>query len=326
MIRRPPRSTLSSSSAASDVYKRQVSDQSPNENDIWRLTLAQFNKPPAAPSGGNNSTILGLSWVAFSLIIAAMIVLMGASVLGWRWYRRRQRYLSTQRLLADLNKRSGQGALDYPDRHPGDENSLLAVGSREADWGADFAEYLADAQDFVVDFDTLRIVKQIGHGATSVVHVGWWDNKPVAIKRYFLNQNFQFKDFCRETLVHRHLKHHNVLDLHAITVNPPCSVTPLMRFGSLFHLLQSAQDLSYPVVLQLAHDSASGMAYLHSQGVLHRDLKTLNLLIDDNWCVKVADFGTSRFQVSAMTTGIGSVQYMAPEVFVSNHTTTKADV
>ena len=42
-------------------------------------------------------------------------------------------------------------------------------------------------------------------------------------------------------------------------------------------------------------------------------------------CVEVCDFGIARFQVSAMTAAIGSIQYMAPEVFISNHYTTKSD-
>ena len=56
------------------------------------------------------------------------------------------------------------------------------------------------------------------------MHVGWWDDSPVAVKRFFLHRNYQPEDFYRETLVQRQLKHKNVLELLAITINPPCSV------------------------------------------------------------------------------------------------------
>lgn len=55
----------------------------------------------------------------------------------------------------------------------------------------------------------------------------------MAIKRFFLHAKHKPEDFYRETLVHRQLKHRNVLELLAITINPPCSVTPLMRYGTL---------------------------------------------------------------------------------------------
>ena len=61
-------------------------------------------------------------------------------------------------------------------------------------------------------------------GSTCVVHVGWWGNNPVAVKRFFLHAKQKADDFYRETLVHRQLKHRNVLELLAITINPPCSV------------------------------------------------------------------------------------------------------
>ena len=215
--------------------------------DIWQLTLTEIQKKPAppAPSPGNN-TVLGLSWTALMLIIAAMFLSVGASVLGFKWHRRRKRLLKTQQLLADLTSRSGNVGKLTADGDA-EEGGLLAIGGGDKEWENDFAEYLADAQDFVIEFDSVRIVKQIGHGATCVVHVGWWGSKPVAIKRFFLNQNFQFRDFCRETLVHRDLKHKNVLELHAITVSPPCSITPLMRYLARTNRVQMELTVNWQV-------------------------------------------------------------------------------
>jgi len=146
------------------------------------------------------------------------------------------------------------------------------------------------------------------------------------VKHFFLGESFPFEDFCRETLMHRKLKHRNVLDLLAVTIDPPCSVTEFMPNGTVYNLLGKDGELFLSTCLRIASDAAEGMIYLHANGVLHRDLKTHNLLIDEDGNIKIADFGISRFTANTMTTGAGSIQYMAPEVFVSGHYTEKADV
>jgi len=105
-------------------------------------------------------------------------------------------------------------------------------------------------------------------------------------------------------------------------------VTELMWQGSLYHILQSEREVPFPMALQFAIDAAEGMRYLHAckPVVLHRDLKTLNLLVNDEGRVKVCDFGISRLKASVMTTGAGSIQYMAPEVFTLGHYSEKSDI
>lgn len=70
------------------------------------------------------------------------------------------------------------------------------------------------------------------------------------------------------------------------------------------------------------------MSYLHSfqPPIIHRDLKTHNLLVDDHWNVKVADFGLSRPQSLATMSAAGTPQWSAPEVIRQEKYTTKADV
>ena len=67
--------------------------------------------------------------------------------------------------------------------------------------------------------------------------------------------------------------------------------------------------------------------HTHSPIIIHRDLKSLNLLVDQDWNVKVSDFGLSRFKVSSLMTGqCGTYQWMAPEVVRGHNYTEKADV
>ena len=69
----------------------------------------------------------------------------------------------------------------------------------------------------------------------------------------------------------------------------------------------------WPLVLRVARGAARGMAYLHSgrPPVVHRDLKSANLLLDESYTPKVCDFGLSRLQSSSMTGNCGTVQWMA---------------
>jgi serine/threonine protein kinase len=86
----------------------------------------------------------------------------------------------------------------------------------------------------------------------------------------------------------------------------------------------------WELVKRVACGAARGMAYLHSgtPPVLHRDLKSANLLLDDSYTAKVCDFGLSRVkaQERSMTGNCGTVQWMAPEVLANMSYNEKADV
>lgn len=87
----------------------------------------------------------------------------------------------------------------------------------------------------------------------------------------------------------------------------------------------------WALVKRVAAGTARGMCYLHSGNppVLHRDLKSANILLDESYTAKVADFGLSRLKAvrsSGMTGNCGTVQWMAPEVLCSEHYAEPADV
>jgi serine/threonine protein kinase len=97
------------------------------------------------------------------------------------------------------------------------------------------------------------------------------------------------------------MKHRNVLSFVGVCCEPPnlCIVAEYLTGGSVFDLLHSGSRLpagqpagplrlSHSLALQLAADVAAGMAYLHSQSIIHRDLKSANLLLDAEDRVKGA--------------------------------------
>jgi serine/threonine protein kinase len=101
--------------------------------------------------------------------------------------------------------------------------------------------------------------------------------------------------------------------------------------GSLYEMLHNpAQVLSFPMRVKMLYDTAQGMAYLHGQDpvVIHRDLKSPNLLVMADMTVKVSDFGTSKWiqNTASMTANVGSALWSAPEVLRSSKYSEKADI
>ncbi len=84
-------------------------------------------------------------------------------------------------------------------------------------------------------------------------------------------------------------------------------------------------DIPFSLRVKIAYQAAKGMHFLHSSGIVHRDLKSLNLLLDSKWNVKVSDFGLTRSKEQLARQdhnnrqAEGSLHWMAPEVLNEAH-------
>uniref|UniRef100_A0A0D3GNG8 Protein kinase domain-containing protein n=1 Tax=Oryza barthii TaxID=65489 RepID=A0A0D3GNG8_9ORYZ len=95
------------------------------------------------------------------------------------------------------------------------------------------------------------------------------------------------------------------------------AMSEYMSGGSLYDFLHKQHNvLDLPTLLKFAVDVCRGMCYLHQMGIIHRDLKSANLLMDKDHVVKVADFGVAHFQDQGgnMTAETGTYRWMAPEI------------
>ncbi|KZP14187.1 kinase-like protein, partial [Athelia psychrophila] len=134
------------------------------------------------------------------------------------------------------------------------------------------------------------------------------------------------KSFSREAVMWRQLSHPNVLPFYGVFANSPrlCLVSPWMQNGNLSNFLSEiAPEID---CVPLAIDVAKGLEYLHSQNVLHADLKCGNVLVSDARRACLADFGLSVAQdthsvlITAASTRAagGTLAWTAPELLLSD--------
>ena len=190
---------------------------------------------------------------------------------------------------------------------------------------------------FTIDTTTNKPI-ELGSGGFGTVYKGTWQYTAVAIKQLHAQTLTEkvFKEFEQESAVMTKLTHPNVLHLHGICieVGKYSMVLEYMSKGSLFKVLHSNHPLSLPQLWQIAMDIGKGIFHLHSKKILHRDLKSLNVLLDANLQAKVCDFGLSQVKIETKTVSkkntsnqtVGTTRWMAPELFDGKKYTEKADV
>lgn len=193
---------------------------------------------------------------------------------------------------------------------------------------------------WMIDHLAITLGKTIGHSSFGMVNEGRLNGTKVAVKTIKRDEKKENGDdidaFKKEAELNCKLRHPNVVLFMGICVQPTevCIVTELMARGTVHELLVGpvkgkSVKLSWSLRLQWAIDTAQGMAYLHSLNpvMIHRDLKTTNLLVDRGMNVKICDFGLSRFQAEdKIMSAVGTVQFAAPEVLRHERYTEKADL
>jgi serine/threonine protein kinase len=186
-----------------------------------------------------------------------------------------------------------------------------------------------------IDPNDLEIVQRIGFGSCGEVMVAHWikTHTYVAVKKIFrtLLHDSVMNEFKAEANILKKLRHPNVVLLLGVCQegNEMCIVTEYMPRGSLRDVLNTTEKIDWNLLVKMATEAAIGMNYLHTfePPIIHRDLKSHNLLVDDNFHVKVTDFGLAKFHSEDISmTFCGTLPWTAPEVFRGCGYTTKADV
>ncbi|CAH9141841.1 unnamed protein product [Cuscuta epithymum] len=187
------------------------------------------------------------------------------------------------------------------------------------------------------DLSQLVIGNKFAAGAHSRIYRGIYKERAVAVKIVRIVGQKETRtrlenQFHSEVALLSRLYHPNIVQFIAACKKPRvyCIITEYMSQGTLRMYLNNKEPYSLPIdtILRLALDISRGMAYLHSQGVIHRDLKSSNLLLNDDMHVKVADFGNSCLerQCHKATGNVGTYRWMAPEMIKGKPYTHKIDV
>ncbi|KAJ7778493.1 kinase-like domain-containing protein [Mycena metata] len=162
-------------------------------------------------------------------------------------------------------------------------------------------------------------------GGFGDVYRASYNNKPVALKhvRHFLqNSDSEIRrirlKLCQEALVWRDLRHPQILSFIGIDresfPSSLCLVSPWMEHGNILRYLKHHGHAN---VDKLLYQVAQGLEYLHSQNIVHGDLRGTNILITKDWTACLTDFGLSGFSDATASTSTGrrgSLYWMAPEL------------
>eukprot|EP01094_Clydonella_sp_ATCC50884_P017540 TRINITY_DN306_c7_g1_i1.p1 TRINITY_DN306_c7_g1~~TRINITY_DN306_c7_g1_i1.p1 ORF type:complete len:836 (-),score=304.65 TRINITY_DN306_c7_g1_i1:349-2856(-) len=190
-----------------------------------------------------------------------------------------------------------------------------------------------------LDAKELQLTDQLGEGTSAKVFSGKYRGQHVAIK--VLKEKSDDKvlaEFKKEFDIMSSLRSPHVVFFYGACIQPSlCMVLEFCHRGSLHDVLSDLQeDITWARVLRAAVDTMKGLTCLHywKPVIVHRDLKTLNLLVDENYLVKVSDFGLSRFSSGGEadknqeTLGKlrGTYAYCAPEVYFGQLYSPAADI
>ena len=165
--------------------------------------------------------------------------------------------------------------------------------------------FKASGFNFFINFEEITFDAKndfIGGGGYGDVYQGKWLGTKVAVKKFgkrYLTKK-AVKDFIKEIEVVNQLRHPNIVLYMGVTIdssNYYYMITEFVNKGSLFELLhQKKVILDDERITKLAKQIAMALQYLHRKKILHCDLKSQNILLNEEMAVKICDFGLARYK------------------------------
>ncbi|KAI5340749.1 hypothetical protein L3X38_020023 [Prunus dulcis] len=314
-------------------WRTLISDAMLNGLEIFKLNNSEGNlagpnpdPPPMDPTNTTSSSGPEKPKLRNThlLAIVAGVVPTTIALLSVLWlflgFRRRQK-------LKDYGGGSTRGATN-------------STKSRGSSLPSNLCHYfsLAEIKDATRNFSEICI---IGRGGFGNVYKGYLDGAatPVAIKRLKPESSQGAHEFKTEIEMLSHLRHRHLVSLigYCADEGEMILVYDMMDRGALSDYLYHKDNPSLPWEqrLEICIGAARGLHYLHTSAqytIIHRDVKSTNILLDEKWVAKVSDFGLSKMGTTSMskthisTMVKGSFGYLDPEYYRRNQLTEKSDV
>ncbi|KAF0923101.1 hypothetical protein E2562_003325 [Oryza meyeriana var. granulata] len=279
-----------------------------NAGCVVRYSTQPFYLPANAAAAGGGSSTRHIIIVVIASVFSALAVIGIAFV----WAKMR-------------NRRN-----DHHDDMDGSTEIIRTIAASHL--GFKYEELRKATDDF-------NQINKLGQGGYGSVYKGvLLDGREIAVKRLFFNTRQWADQFFNEVRLVSQVQHKNLVKLLGCSVEGPESllVYEYLCNTSLDHYLFDAfkkTALDWERRFEIILGTAEGLSYLHNSSeirIIHRDIKASNILLDERFRPKIADFGLARNFMedqSHLSTGLaGTFGYMAPEYIVHGQLTEKADI
>ncbi|VAH71752.1 unnamed protein product [Triticum turgidum subsp. durum] len=221
-------------------------------------------------------------------------------------------------------------------------NKFMRSGSSMTSYSKDLeldgSPHIFTFEELEVATDGFSASRELGDGGFGTVYKGKLkDGRVVAVKRLYKNNYRRVEQFLNEVDILSRLLHQNLVILYGCTSRMSRDLLLVYEFianGTVADHLHGSRaaerGLTWPLRLNIAIETAEALAYLHAVEIIHRDVKTTNILLDNSFHVKVADFGLSRLfplEVTHVSTvPQGTPGYVDPVYHQCYKLTDKSDV
>ncbi|EOA40153.1 hypothetical protein CARUB_v10008870mg [Capsella rubella] len=290
--------------------------------------------PPPPPFTTDTSRDESLRRVALTLLIigvvlGATLVSIGVCVFVC-FYKRKKKKMKMKKKNDTEAAINGEDSLDPKD------NNLQQWNHQSS--SSDIGQNLFTYEDLSKATSNFSSTNLIGQGGFGYVHKGVLvDGTEVAIKQLKAGSGQGEREFQAEIQTISRVHHRHLVSLlgYCITGSQRLLVYEFVPNKTLeFHLHEKGRPvMEWPKRMKIALGAAKGLSYLHEDcnpKTIHRDVKAANILIDDSYEAKLADFGLARSSLDTdthvSTRIMGTFGYLAPEYASSGKLTDKSDV